>query len=110
MKGLGTTVFLALSIVAATTLAGCEGLRAKPGVDGTAYSLGHLDAMANATPKRVVEAAKSVLEEMEVFVEATASGVDGRVLGKTALGKRIEITVQRQDAGGSKYSVVVRCF
>jgi len=111
MKALGPTLFLALSIVAGTTLSGCEGLRAKPGVDGTAYSLGHLDVMANATPQKIVEAAKSVLEEMEIeIVEAGASGVDGRVTGKTALGKKIEITVERQDAETSKYSILVGSF
>jgi len=111
MKALGPTLFLALSIVAGTTLSGCEGLRAKPGVDGTAYSLGHLDVLVNADPKRIVDAAKTVLEEMDIQVEsAVASGVDGQVIGKTALDKRIQITVERQDAETSKYSIVIGTF
>ena len=102
---------LALAIVAGTTLTACEGMRAKPGVDGTAYSLGHLDVMVNADPKRVVEVAEAVLQELDILVESSAaSGIDGQVVGKTALGKRIEITVERQDAETSKYSIVVGSF
>ncbi|MFN0008258.1 MAG: DUF3568 family protein [Planctomycetota bacterium] len=111
MKALGRTVFLAFSIIAGTALTGCEGLRAKPGVDGTAYSLGHLDVMVDADPKRIVEAAEAVLKEMDIeVVSAVASGVDGRVVGRTALQKRIEITVERQDADTSKYSIMIGSF
>jgi hypothetical protein len=111
MKAIVPTVFLALSIVSGTTLTGCEGIRSKPGVDGTAYSLGHLDVVASADPRKVVEAAESVLKEMDIeVVDAGASGVDGRVVGKTALGKRIEITVERLDAETSKYSIVIGSF
>lgn len=111
MKALSPAVFLALSIVAGTTLSGCEGLRAKPGVDGTAYSLGHLDVVVSADPKRIVEAAKSVLLELDIRIEmAAASGVDGQVIGRTALEKRIEITVERLDAETSKYTIVIGSF
>ena len=111
MKAPGPTLFLVISIVAGTTLSGCAGMRAKPGVDGTAYSLGHLDVMVDADPKKIVEAAEAVLQEMDIqIMSAVASGVDGKVIGRTALDKRIEIVVERQDAETSKYSIVIGSF
>ena len=111
MKSLRPSALLALAIVAGTTLTACETMASKPGVDGTAYSMGHLDVMVGADPKRVVEAAESVLHEMGILVESSAaSGIDGEVVGRTALGKRIDITVERQDAETSKYSILVGSF
>src|SRR5262245_52967897 len=103
--------FLAVALGAGATLSGCESLRQKPGVDGTAYSLGHLDVMVKAEPKRVVEAAEGVMHDMNIQVETSAaSGLDGKVVGKTALNKRIEILVERQDSETSKYSIQVGTF
>ena len=111
MKAHGPSVLLALAIVAGTTLTACEGLRSKPGVDGAAYTLGRLDVMVSADPKRVVQVAESVQHEMDVVVvSSAASGVDGQVVGRTALGTRIEITVERQDSETSKYSILVGSF
>lgn len=111
MKALGPTFLLAIAIGAGAALSACANIRSKPGADGTAYSLGHLDVMVHADPKRVVEAAESVLREMDIKVETSAaSGVDGKVIAKTALDKRIEITVERQDAETSKYSILVGSF
>lgn len=111
MKSLGPTLFLALSIVSGTALSGCSGFRAKPGVDGTAYSLFHLDVMVSADPKKIVAAAEAVLGEMDIDIESSvASGVDGRVIAKTALERRIEIVVERQDAETSKYSILIGSF
>jgi hypothetical protein len=111
MKFFRTIAPLALALCAGSAFSSCEGLRAKPGVDGTAYSLGHLDAMVSASPQRVVEAATRVLEEMEIqLVTSAASGVDGKVSGRTALDKRIDITVHRQDTETTKLSIQVGTF
>ena len=111
MKALAPTFLLALALGASTTLTACEHLRQTPGPDGTAYSFCHLDAMVHADPKRVVEAAESALHEMDIQVDTSAaSGLDGRVVGRTALNKRIEITVERQDSETTKYSIQVGSF
>jgi hypothetical protein len=111
MKALAPTLFLALALGAGTTLTACEGLREKPGVDGTAYSLGHLDVMVHADPKKVVEAAESVLKEMDIqIVSSVATGIDGKVVARSALEKRIDIVVERQDAETTKYSIQVGSF
>jgi len=111
MKARNPTFLLALALVGGGSLSSCENLREKPGVDGTAYSLGHLDVMVRADPKRVVEVAEGVMKELDIDVESVAaSGVDGKVVGKTALNKRIEITVERQDSETSKYSILVGSF
>lgn len=111
MKARTPTLFLALAIGAGAALTSCAGMRDKPGVDGTSYSFCHLDVMVSADPQRVVQAAESVLKEMDIVVEiAAASGLDGKVVGKTALSKRIEIIVERQDSETSKYSIQVGTF
>jgi hypothetical protein len=109
MKALVSTVLLALA--AGTGFTSCESIRSKPGVDGTAYSLGHLDAMVNADPKKIVEAAESALKDKDIRVETSAaSGVDGKVLARTALDKRIEIVVERKDEETSKLSILIGSF
>ena len=111
MKAIAPTFLLALALGAGTTLTACENLRDKPGPDGTAYSFCHLDVMVHADPKRVVEAAEGALHDMDIQVEtAAASGIDGKVVGKTALNKRIEILVERQDSETTKYSIQVGSF
>jgi hypothetical protein len=110
MKSPGLSVLLTVALACAA-LASCDSIRAKPGVDGTAFSLGHLDAMVRATPKRVVEAAEAVLREKEIHVvSSAASGVDGKVIGRSALDKRIEITVERKDDETTKLSIQVGTF
>jgi hypothetical protein len=111
MKALGPTLLLALALAAGTTLTACENFRDKPGPDGTAYSFCHLDVMVSADPKKVVEAAEGALHDMNIeIVTAAASGIDGKVVGKTALNKRIEIVVERQDSEVTKYSIQVGSF
>lgn len=111
MKALVQTVLFALALGAGVALTACESVREKPGVDGTSYSLMHLDAMVHASPQRIVQAAESVLREMDIALDSSAaSGVDGKVLGHTALDKRIEITVERKDEETSKLSIQVGTF
>ena len=111
MKAIPPSALLALALLAGSRLTACESPGSKPVADGTTYSLGHLDVMVSADPKRIVEAAESVFLEMDIAVESSAaSGIDGQVVGKTAQGKRIDITVERQDAERSKYSILVGSF
>jgi hypothetical protein len=102
----------ALVAVLACGSAGCT-LLAAGAVGGAtvAYAMGDLEGEVEATPQKVVKRAKAVLDEMEVHVDLVDStSLDGRVRGKTALDKTIEITVKRLDDLRSKVSIRVGTF
>jgi len=81
------------------SLAGCQTVKK---VTGTHY------AHMSATPDRVVEAAEAALQELEFkLVSATGTKLDGRVKARTAQGKDILITVEKEGEDVSKVSVKV---
>jgi len=97
--------------VLATSLSSCVVVAAGAGAAGAAYVMGSLDGTMAASPEKVVDAAKDVLKDKDIkVVSADASGVDGRVVGKTALEKEINITVKRTEANMSKVSIRVGTF
>jgi hypothetical protein len=78
---------------------------------GTAYSFGHLEGTLPGSPQKVVQASESVLKEQDIpIVSSGATGLDGKVVAKTALDKQIEITVKRHDETSSKISIRVGNF
>ena len=97
-----------LALAALPTLSGCVSNASGPGPAGTTYTLGHLDGSLAASPQKVVEASKAVLQEQELHVVSeAATGLDGKVVARTALDTQIEITVKRQDDANSKISIRV---
>ena len=111
MKNLQKLFLATLGLAAFTLLPGCESLRASPGPDGTAFSLATLDGIVRGTPKQVVEAAEEVLEEMDLkVVTSAASGVDGKLVARSALDKPINIEVKKMDDSTSKVSIRVGTF
>ncbi len=102
---------LALALGAVTSLSGCLVAAAGAGAAGTAYVMGSLDGTVPGTPEKVVEASESVLKDKEVhIVSKDATGLDGTIIAKTALEKRIEVTVKRQDEKTSTISIRVGTF
>jgi hypothetical protein len=58
--------------------------------------MGSLDGSMPATPQEIVEATKDVLEDSDIHVLSSgATSVDGTVVGRTDLDRKIEITVKR---------------
>ena len=101
----------ALALAAPTLFTACESLRANPGPDGTAFSLATLDGTIHGTPKQVVAAAESVLREMDLrVVSSAASGVDGKLVARSALDKPIHIEVRKVDEATSKLSIRIGTF
>ena len=100
-----------LALAAPILFSACESLRAKPGPDGTAFSLATLDGTIHGSPKQVVEAAESVLRDMDLHVvSSAASGVDGKLVARSALDKPIHIEVRKVDDATSKLAIRIGTF
>jgi len=112
MRNLERHLVLALSITALSALPGCLAVAAAAaGAAGVAYVNGDLEGRLEATPQEVVEASEGALEEMDIkIISVAASGIDGKVVGRTALDKKIDITVKRDDDTGSTISIRVDTF
>jgi hypothetical protein len=99
---------LALALGAAGSLSGCVVAAAGTRTAGQAYVMGSLDGSMPASPERIVEASKDVLEGSDIHIlSSDASSLDGTVVGRTALDRKIEITVKRVDERQSKVSIRV---
>jgi hypothetical protein len=92
-------------------LPACVVVAAGAGAAGAAYVMGHLDGPMPGTPQKVVQASEAVLKEQEMHIlSSDATGVDGKVVARSALDTRIEITVKRQDDSTSQISIRVGTF
>lgn len=102
---------LCLSIVGLSALSSCIVTSSSGNPTGTSYTFGYLDGVVNGTPQNVVKAATSVLEEQEMQeISQAATGLDGKVTAKTALGTNIGITVNKKDDTTCKISIKVGSF
>jgi hypothetical protein len=102
---------LTLALGAVTSLSGCLVAAAGAGAAGTAYVMGSLDGTVPGTPEKVIDASESVFKDKEVHIlSKDATGLDGTIIAKTALDKRIEVTVKRQDEKTSTISIRVGTF
>lgn len=106
-----TILALGLALGAASGLSGCVVAAAAGGAAGAAYVLGSLDGPMPASPEKIVEASKDVLEGSDIHVlSSDATSIDGTVVGRTALDRKIEITVKRVDDKQSQVSIRVGTF
>jgi len=102
---------ITLSLVALSLTPGCLVVALAAGVAGVAYVNGDLEAQVDASPQKVVQASVDALKEMDVrILSSDASGIDGRVLGRTALEKKVDVTVKRESDKSSKLSIRVDTF
>jgi uncharacterized protein DUF3568 len=101
---------LGLALVALPS-SGCLVAAAGAGAAGAAYVMGSLDASLPSNPERIVEASRGVLQDSDIHVlESDATTIDGTVVGRTALDRRVEITVKRVDDRQSRISIRVGTF
>ncbi len=86
-------------VVLVVWVAGCQTARQVTGTQFTHFS---------AEPDRVVDAAKSAMEELDLqMITSTSSKLDGQIEAKTAQGKSVSVTVNREAEGVSKVSIKV---
>ena len=101
----GSIVF----VVAA--LPGCAAVAVAGAAAGVAYVNGDLETTLDGTPQKLVQASKAALEELDVHVVSSdESAVDGRVVGRTALQKKIDVTIKRETDRTCKLAIRVDTF
>jgi hypothetical protein len=111
MRAFDKFVISGASLAVLALLPGCLAGAVAAGAVTAAYVGGDLEAHLEGSPKRIVEASEAALEDMEVrVVSSDASGVDGKVVGRTALDKKVEITVGRETDTTSKISIRIDTF
>jgi hypothetical protein len=111
MRALCKIVPSVLILAAFSMLPACVAVAVAAGAAGIAYVNGDLEAKLVATPQRVIQASEAALKDMEVpIVSKDASAVDGKLIGRTALKKKVEITVQRETETTSKISIRIDTF
>ena len=104
-----TTLVIALCI--GSGLPACETVRGTPGPDGTTFTFGGLEGMMAGTPAHIVEVAEAVLRQKDLHIlSSLSSGVDGKVVARTALEKKLQVEVVRQDDETCKVSIRVGTF
>jgi hypothetical protein len=100
-----------LFLASTSALQGCVVVAVAAGAATVAYINGDLEATVEASPPRVVEASEAALKGMEIEVTSSEkSGIDGRVVGRSALNKKVEITVKRESDTTSKLSIRIDTF
>lgn len=112
MRTFAQTAAVLLSVGALSALPGCLLVAgAAIGVGAAAYVSGDLEGRLEASPHKVVQAAEAALKDMDIkIISADATGIDGQVIGRTALDKNIAITVKRDRDTGSKITIRVDTF
>ena len=105
---------LAGSILGATIIAsgGCLAVAAAAGTGlGVAYVKGDLEAVVQATPRKVVAEARAALDDMGIRVLASDwDDHEGTVNARTADDKKIMIKVVKQTESTSTVSIRVGTF
>jgi hypothetical protein len=112
MKRLEKTAIALLSVAALSALPGCILVAAAAlGAAGAAYVNGELEGRLDGSPQQVVRASERALKDMDIqIISADATGIDGKVVGRTALDKKIEISVKRDGDESSKIAIRVDTF
>ena len=84
------TIVAAVSVL--TIVSGCRIV--SPGVT---YNMGSLEAMISATPEEVTGATEAIVQDMKlVLISSESTGLDGKVIARTAQNKKISIDIKRQ--------------
>lgn len=101
---------LVLALGAPTALSSCVSSGGSP--PGSTYTLlGSLDCCVPGSPEKVVQASEKALKQEDLhMVSSDSTGVDGKIVAKTALDTTIAITVTRHDDASSKISIRVGTF
>ena len=107
----------AWTVFVLAALPGCAVVAVAAGVASVAYVNGDLEATIDGTPQKLVQASEAALKELDIHVVSSdASGVDGRVVGRTALQKKADITIKQEPGSliqlpaGSKLADVVKAL
>ena len=112
MRTFAKTTAVLLTLGALSGFTGCALIAgAAIGAGTAAYVGGDLEGRFEASPQKVVQASETSLKEMDIKVlSANSTEIDGKVVGRTAQDKKIEITIDRDGDAGSKVAIRVDTF
>lgn len=100
---LATLPFAASGCIVAAAAAG--------GAAGYAWYRGEFQTTVDASPQRAATAAERGLRDLDIKeVKSSATEIDGKVTGRTALDKEVVITIKRQTESTSSLSIRVGAF
>ena len=112
MLNIRTLILSAIIGLLTATQTGCLLLAAGAGAGTTvAYVKGDTDAVIDADTKTVTAASEKAMKEMELYVvSSSATGLDGRIDGRTAGDTKVVVVVKHYGENLSKVSVRVGNF
>ena len=113
MRYLTTTLILiALCIALLATQTGCLLLAAGAGAGaGVAYVRGDTETVLTGTPKQVTAAGEAAAKEMALaLISSDVTGLDGKVVARTAGDTPVVVTVRAQGPESSRVSIRVGRF
>jgi hypothetical protein len=96
----------------ALTQSGCLLVAAAAGTGATvAYARGDTDVLLNSSPRRVADAAEVAMKDLElVVVSKVVSGVDAKVVGRTARDTRLTVDARAEAGDTSRLSIRAGTF
>jgi hypothetical protein len=107
MRNLASLALCGSALVLSAALPACASAAAA----GVVYVNGELEATLAGSPPKIVQASEAALKDLEVsIVSSDPSAVDGKVVGRTALQRKIDITVHRETETTSKVSIRIDTF
>src|SRR5512144_2367494 len=113
MRSIAGTAVVLLSLGALSISPSCVQARAAAAEadSTTTYVGGDLEGRLEASPQRVVQACEAALKEMDIkVVSADATGIDGQVIGRSALDRKVEINAKREGEGSCRITIRVDMF
>ena len=106
--------FLALLAPAAAlpALCGCLAVAAAAGTGATVwYVKGDLEARVNAEPPQVSVATAAAMRDLDMHVlSEEATGIDAKIVGRTASDSKVTVTAKKTGDGLSSLSIRVGVF
>ena len=113
MRHLTTTfILIALCIALLATQTGCLLFAAGAGAGaGVAYVRGDTETVLTGTPKQVTAAGEAAAKEMQLaLISSDVTGLDGKVVARTAGDTPVVVTVRAQGPASSRVSIRVGRF
>ena len=112
MRTLSRIAVIGLTLAPLAGFQGCALVAAGAvGAAGYAYYDGEMRSDVDASPQKIVSASAAALKELDIPVQSQdATSVDGRVEGKTALDKKVTVSVKRKSDTTSSVGIRVGTF
>jgi hypothetical protein len=112
MRIVSTLILIVLCIAMLATQTGCLVAAAAAGTGaGVAYVRGDTEVVLTGEPNAVTAASEAAAKEMKLTVtQSTSSGLDGKVVARTAADTPVVVMIKAEGPGASHVSIRVGRF